>query len=419
MRKFYVFCVLLVVGVFIYALDVAILIDTSRSIPKSEFEKVKEVAKNIAEKSVKIGEVTVVSFNDEPNFEIKSSKEVDLIKNRIDSINLGGNFTLLYDALVKTLNYFEENKKKGLIILISDGKDENSVTLIEDVARKAEMLKVPILSIGVGVEDKSLKRLPILTKGEYLGRVNNVDLGNIEKVVEKESEKEREEKLEEERKIKSQVKIETPQKEVKIEESKKNFIYFYIFVFLIGVIVVVLILVFFKRKREDRICEKCGRPLSLWETECPDCFVKKISDTLPGVISTEKVEEPKIELDPELFKKEPPSQDIDVTMVLEEVPVLLHLRGNQPPRVYPVSKNMPTTVGRDKKNNISIDDRTMSAQHFRIVHKDGIFYILDLNSTNGTFVDGERIKYKELKHGSQISAGQNQFIFRIEQKKLT
>ena len=68
---------------------------------------------------------------------------------------------------------------------------------------------------------------------------------------------------------------------------------------------------------------------------------------------------------------------------------------------------------------MAIDDKTISGQHFRIVPKEEQWFILDLESTNGTYVDGERVKFRELKPGSQIHAGQCQFIFRIEQKRIT
>lgn len=404
-----------------FSLSTAILIDTSRSVPKEQFDEAKNRLIQIAPSLLNKGSVTIVSFNDDAVFEGKSLLDISSVNKIIENASQGGSYTLLYDALMKTLQYFEDSNEKGVIILVSDGKDENSATVIEDVARKADSLKIPVLTIGIGKEDKSLKRLPLLTKGAYLGDIKSFSPQEINSALERAKVKEEEEKLKKEEAAKPKETLPPVLPPLK-EEKSGAFVYFlWIVLILLASAVAVLVIYLFmkKKKEEDRVCENCGRPLSLWETECPNCFIKKLSDTKPGVTVPEVKSEPQIDIDPELFKRNPTSEDLDSTMVIEEIPVLLQLRGNQPPRMYQVSKENPTTVGRDKINNVSVDDKTMSSQHFRIVPKDGQWFVLDLNSTNGTFVDGERIKYKEIKHGSQIHAGQNQFIFRIEQKRLS
>lgn len=399
----------------LYSFESAILIDTSRSIPPIEFENAKEKAKEISHQLLNYGPVTVVSFNDEPLFEGKSLTDYSEVERKISSIKQGGRFTLLYDAIFKTLQYLEEKKENGIIVVISDGKDENSAVVLEDCAQYAQNLKIPLLTIGMGIEDKSLRRLPTLTKGSYLGKFDSLATTSLFEIAEREKERKIKELAKEEPKPKEVLPPPPPKKEVK----GSGLITFLLglLVVLLGILIVILYIMIYRGKKEkERVCEKCGRPLSIWEQECPNCFIKELSDTKPGVAEG-KVEE-KVEFDPELFQKAPSPQELDSTMVLEEIPVLLYLRGNQPPRMYHLSKEKYVSVGRDKINNICIEEKTLSGQHFRIVPKDGKYYLLDLQSTNGTFVDGERITYRELKHGSQISAGQCQFIFRIEQKRL-
>lgn len=420
MKKIFVLLFLLVFAPNCFSFTTVILVDTSRSVPKEQFEAAKSKIASLSSDLVRNGSVTVVSFNDEPQFEGKNLTDAGLVRSKIEAIEQGGKFTLLYDALVKALQHIEDSKEKGIILLVSDGKDENSATVIEDAARKAESLQVPVLTIGIGSEDKSLRRLPLLTKGEYLGNIGAFSPNEVYSFVEKVKAKEAEEKAKEEAAKPKEV-LPPPPPPVK-EESGGAFVYFlWIALILLATAVAVLVIYFVmkNKKQEERVCENCGKPLAIWETECPNCFIKKLSDTKPGVTVPEIKSEPQIDIDPELFKKNPTSEDLDSTMVIEEIPVLLQLRGNQPPKMFQVPKDNPMTVGRDKINNISIDDKTLSAQHFRIVPKDGQWFVLDLNSTNGTFVDGERIRYKEIKHGSQIHAGQNQFIFRIEQKRLS
>ena len=50
------------------------------------------------------------------------------------------------------------------------------------------------------------------------------------------------------------------------------------------------------------------------------------------------------------------------------------------------------TIGRSPENDIQIKDSSVSRQHMKIFRKEGKFFIKDLQSTNGTFLDGERLR---------------------------
>ncbi len=65
-------------------------------------------------------------------------------------------------------------------------------------------------------------------------------------------------------------------------------------------------------------------------------------------------------------------------------------------------------IGRSEENDIQISDMSVSRTHLNIMEKDGRFYIKDLNSQNGTYVNGSRIKpdeYFEIKENYPIVIG--------------
>jgi two-component system cell cycle response regulator len=67
-----------------------------------------------------------------------------------------------------------------------------------------------------------------------------------------------------------------------------------------------------------------------------------------------------------------------------------------------------TVIGRGKEAQVRIDDAGASRAHARVIQvAAGGYVVEDLSSTNGTFVDGERIERAELESGDRISIGPN------------
>ena len=71
------------------------------------------------------------------------------------------------------------------------------------------------------------------------------------------------------------------------------------------------------------------------------------------------------------------------------------------------------TIGRGRGCEISIEDNFMSHKHSRIFKEDGGFFIEDLGSTNGTFLNGKEVTDDalELLDGDKIGIGQIEFMF--------
>lgn len=71
-------------------------------------------------------------------------------------------------------------------------------------------------------------------------------------------------------------------------------------------------------------------------------------------------------------------------------------------------------LGRSPGNHIVIPSAQLSKRHVRIVARDGDFHIVDLGSTNATFVNGNRISEPvQLKTGDEIRLGDNTLRFRM------
>ena len=71
------------------------------------------------------------------------------------------------------------------------------------------------------------------------------------------------------------------------------------------------------------------------------------------------------------------------------------------------------SVGRDSANTLCLRDRAVSRRHFTISRTDAAFHLIDLESHNGTFVNGIPVRRKLLTHGDTLRVGRCELVFLI------
>lgn len=79
-------------------------------------------------------------------------------------------------------------------------------------------------------------------------------------------------------------------------------------------------------------------------------------------------------------------------------------------------KKAALKFGRTSDNQVQIDDLTVSNEHAQIICKTGeqgevSYFLEDLGSTNGSFVNEEKVARQRLHHKDSIRIGWNMFTF--------
>lgn len=106
-----------------------------------------------------------------------------------------------------------------------------------------------------------------------------------------------------------------------------------------------------------------------------------------------------------------PADELSPPPVVEP-PVRGQLRlhdGNGGGRLFQLRRR--TEVGRN--GAVAVEDETLSSRHFEIERSEGQFVLRDLESSNGTFLNGQRVERAELQSGDEIRAGRSVFTFSV------
>jgi len=100
------------------------------------------------------------------------------------------------------------------------------------------------------------------------------------------------------------------------------------------------------------------------------------------------------------------------------VETLVFIAGLQQGQRYAIEKDL-TRLGRERFNDLTVDDESSSRAHAEIRRKDGVLYLRDLGSTNGTYVNNRRATEVKLSNGDRISIGATVMLVEIKKKKTT
>src|SRR6202163_2662115 len=78
--------------------------------------------------------------------------------------------------------------------------------------------------------------------------------------------------------------------------------------------------------------------------------------------------------------------------------------------------NTPVTIGREEGNLLRLNDERVSRFHAKVQHDSGEIILTDLESTNGTRVNGNVVQIRRLRPGDRVGVGRSLLLYGSEQE---
>jgi hypothetical protein len=373
---------------------VVLALDTSGSITASDAERTRALAADLLAALPAGSEVALLTFDDQSRIVVPRTAVAADLKAGLATIRISGRYTALYDALYEASRYLRGTPPaRKAVVLVTDGRDENSALNLDDGLGDARDSGIPIFTIGIGkAEERVLRRIAKLTGGEYtpVGAADASQLATrILAIGAPEA-------------LPEPTRAPPPTTAPAPEPARGRTA---LGLVLIGatLLAVVLVLMLLAARRAPAT---------------PATGTREIP------VATERLPRPRLEspvddgYSPTLMTRlDTGEESLEKTMTFVEKPMLVVQGGPLSGHFFVLKRETTTAVGRARANDVVLDDVAVSSQHCRIRHEEGDFVLHDLQSTNGTYVNEQKVSRHRLAAGDVIRLGETQLLFKREPEK--
>src|SRR6185436_7444150 len=273
---------------------------------------------------------------------------------------------------------------RSAILLITDGKDEQSALNLDDGLRVAQEARIPVFAVGVGqVEERGLRRIAKLTGGEYHAARDADGAAIVSGILAAPAAEGRAAgpttlapgSPPATVRGPALPKAAEPPQSAETQGARTRRL---VRIPAALAVLAAIALGFFALRKRGARCPACRRALPDAHSTCAFCAARAESPPPPESTIVSRLGTTTEEY-------------LEKTVVLREKAVLAVTRGPLAGQVFDLSATSATSLGRSKANDLVLDDVSVSSQHCRIRPEDGAFVLLDLKSTNGTFVNERRV----------------------------
>lgn len=449
------------------SISLCFVIDASNSMNGAPLNNIKEGLLSVLPDLRPQDKIGIAYFNDEFYKKVDFTSDKDVLKNNIKDLSTGGKSSQIYPSIKAAVDWLSgNNSSRKILVILSDGID-NSDMKIEEVFNVIKDKSFSIFSIGTIADNSNSRRhlknmedisskandgfyfristpedmkniIPLIydrIKNEYILTyysycpVSTQVNGNIE--------------------IKRQnttfvtdFSYKSPDKIIKNAPAPsffetKEFLFGSIGVGVILIALGTFLYLNIQKKKQFKFEKEEEQRLRQLETEENmqrfEAIQKEYDELLDRLENQQNISQQEKE---RIFNLENLLQESSKTVYGEPAKIDIRRRTmileakNDVPKISGLSNGASLTINSGIysgqminliKNNTSIGrqdcdivlkDDTISRSHASIINSNGEYYIQDLNSTNGTFVNNQRISQTPLTDGDNIRLGSVQLIFR-------
>ena len=435
--------------------ELIVAVDTSRSLSPAALAATLAGVGDILAALPPETRVGLLAFDDHPRWEVEPGSTPAAARAGLGRLRPQGSYTLLHDALFEATRRLGQG---GAILLVTDGRDENSATTVEDIARRCEAQKVRIVAAGSGVrvEEKALRRLALLSRGEYLGKSPKPAAAaaalteNLrQSAADLEAEKARlaaslprpaaplaapggpgalaggapsadggqpgapAQSIADARPAAPAAAQMAQRGAQPAARPAEKGLFDYLPWIALGLLLIVLLLSALQRRAAAGRSAAAELEAQRQDEEsqvADEADAAAIRLELAQVAAAQPRESPEVTVDTGVLQRMSLDQRLERTSVLSSMLILR--QPGEAPRSFMLDRDKAFAVGRDReKNTLGVPDPALSAQHFRIVPRAGVYYFVDLESTNGSYIGSRKVRAKRLRSGDLIRAGQVEFEY--------
>lgn len=411
-------------------LNIMLCLDLSGTMSGTPLQTMKNAVLKFLDEIRNVDKLAIIGFSDSYELISDFSSDKEYLKNKINNLSTSGSKTALYYGTYQGLVKLRDNKELAgkILLVIGDGKDESVASSynLDDVINLAKNEGIPIFSIGYSKIDKSylqtLEKMSEQSGGKFYNSPTDEDLekqynklyeqilniyilsylvvglpgdgseyNNVITVNYKDKKKTVSNKFISPAGVPAYNK-----KLITSKDESPDFIYYIIIASVILAGAVLFFVLKSRKKKSDTL-----KPISH-----PNPDVSSILEDSP-VVSEEKsiaLDEPKTVLDKDNISDNDYKTEIDrteqVTNLTEKTIIVRSdsasilslevLTGSYAGKYFTL-KSKGGTIGRQDGNDIVIKENNISRQHAKITFLNGEFFIEDLNSSNGTYINEVKI----------------------------
>lgn len=383
-------------------------IDSSKSLSAKLLTEVKKSAREFVNLTNSGDMIALYRFNDDATLLSNFTKNLSEIQKKIDTIERHGTRTLLYNALYDSIDLLNKtNAQRKAVIVFTDGKDEGSSIEADDVIKFAKESRTSIYCISFNPRDKIkiLSRISLLTGGKQFN-TKKKDIESIHRnilnsniPVNKQYLIEYKSALLQDGKThsievnlkhngfrdKDQINVTFKKAEVCDLPIISEKILIAIVISLILLLIIIVLCFFWNVNKAIKSSQS-----HISEVKTSDKETKINGDSAPKDEDEEKTEE-RISTKAWLVERDGTDAGKKITLEYAE-----------------------TTIGRDTENRIIVEDKSVSKKHAKIKVIKNSFYLFDMASDKGTFLNESKLlRPKLLYDWDEIKIGKKVYIFRI------